>query len=441
MQKPGLFGMNGFLLLLLTCCSFALQAQQAGSLILIDAENKMPFTVRIGDQLFASSIHGHLVIAHVKDSSYKLGIRFPKIALAEQVFPLVVKQKDQGFQLQRNDGAWVLFNWQTKMTIHPVKDLDSSRILEMGIKREDGFSKLMAAVVDDTAVMYNTYTGNWLTKDSLNPSTVAAGSTPALSPSSDQKGQPVNKSPDSLIAKTGKPNNSPPLPVPIPPGGQILKQTTAPVLRDQPPTANGQPPATNLSSPALAAQKTRKASVQPGIKKLRDVKLKISRKMVFLDAGADGRADTITLFVFFENGDSSKKRPSNPPVVKRKTGITDSSVTEAVQPKNAGADVFIPGCGEQATAADLEWLRSAILKANTEQDKISAASAAFSLKCFSVSQLRVLVALFVSDKARYHLMEAAKLHISDRGHFRELADMYTDKNFQKKFLVMADKRS
>src|SRR5664279_1822423 len=99
MQKHGLFGMNGFLLLLLTCCSFALQAQQAGSLILIDAENKLPFTVRIGDQLFVSSSHGHLVIAYVKDSMYKLGIRFPKKALAEQVFPIVVKQRDQGFQL------------------------------------------------------------------------------------------------------------------------------------------------------------------------------------------------------------------------------------------------------------------------------------------------------------------------------------------------------
>ena len=63
------------------------------------------------------------------------------------------------------------------------------------------------------------------------------------------------------------------------------------------------------------------------------------------------------------------------------------------------------------------------------------------MKCFSVSQLRVLAALFVSDKARYRLMEAAKLHVSDKDHFRELADMYTDKNFQKKFLVMADKRS
>ncbi len=175
MQKPGLFGMNGFLLFLLTCCSFALQAQQVGSLVLIDAENKLPFTVRVGDQVFASSGHGHLVIAHLKDSNYRLGIRFPKKALAEQVFPVSVKQKDLGFQLQGSDSTWVLFNWQTKMTIRPVKDRDSSRVLEMGVKREDGFSKLMAAVVDDSAVMYNTYSGTWFSRDSLNLLTTAAG--------------------------------------------------------------------------------------------------------------------------------------------------------------------------------------------------------------------------------------------------------------------------
>ena len=163
--------------------------------------------------------------------------------------------------------------------------------------------------------------------------------------------------------------------------------------------------------------------------------------MVFLDAGSDGQVDTVTLFVFFENKDSVKKQPAGGAVAKKKQVATDSVAAADLQSKTSGAEVFIRGCGEQATTADLEWLRSAILKANTEQDKISAASGAFALKCFSVSQLRVLAALFVSDKARYHLMEAAKLHISDRDHFRELADMYTDKNFQKKFLVMADKRS
>src|SRR5450631_3045941 len=426
MQKPGLFGMSGFLLFLLTCCSFALQAQQAESLILIDAENKLSFTVHIGDQLFASSSHGHLVIAHLKDSSYTLGFRFPKRALAEQVFPVVVKQKDQGFQLQGSDSAWVLYNWQTKMTIHPVRDKDSSRILEMGIKREDGFSKLMAAVVDDTAVMYNTYSGNWFTKDSLNrlPTTVGP-SAPALATNAGKNGQSSNKSSDSSIGKTSQPITNQPPPVLVPPGSQNLRPQTAnrqpPTSNGQPPTANIQPPTPNPSAPISVKQNTRRPTVQPGIKKLREVNLKISRKIVFLDAGADGQLDTVTLFVFFENGDSAKKQLSGALVVKKKPASTDSAATANMQSKTNGADIFVPGCGEQATTADLEWLRSAILKANTEQDKITAASAAFALKCFSVSQLRVLASLLVSDKARYRLMEAARLHISDRDHFRELA--------------------
>ena len=65
MQKPGLFGMNGVILFLLTGFPFAVQAQQAGNLILIDAENKESFTVRVGDQFYTSSRHGHLVLSHL----------------------------------------------------------------------------------------------------------------------------------------------------------------------------------------------------------------------------------------------------------------------------------------------------------------------------------------------------------------------------------------
>ena len=98
-------------------------------------------------------------------------------------------------------------------------------------------------------------------------------------------------------------------------------------------------------------------------------------------------------------------------------------------------------CEQLASVEDLESARSAILIANSEKDKMAVASAAFNQKCFSVLQLRLLTSLFVSDKARYRLMETARGHIADKEHFRELADMYTDKNFQKKFLVMAEKRS
>jgi hypothetical protein len=98
-------------------------------------------------------------------------------------------------------------------------------------------------------------------------------------------------------------------------------------------------------------------------------------------------------------------------------------------------------CDQAATESDTEALRLAILKANSEQEKIAVAAEAFAIKCFSVSQVRFLTSLLVSDKAKFGLMDAAHMHIVDRDHFPELVDMLTDKNFQRKFLVMAEKRS
>ncbi|MDP4214238.1 MAG: hypothetical protein Q8926_16625 [Bacteroidota bacterium] len=400
--------MNGVILFLLALCPFAMQAQQVGSLILIDAENKQTFTVRVGDQLYASSGHGHLVLPHLTDSTYRLNIRFPKKNLEEQVFPVVIHSKDLGFQLKGADSSWVLYNWQTKQTIHPVKESDSSRILDMGIKREDGFSKLMAAVVNDTSVTYNTYKGNGFGKDS----------SAALR-------HPANQPQDSTLA-VNLPSHSP-----VEPGGHNKDPST---VNHQPSTVNRQPSTVNRQSSTTTAQPST-------IKKLREVNLKISRKMVFLDRGPEGQADTVTLFVYFETDTTLKKQGAAQSLAVKKQAATDSASGNRVQAGNKSQKTAEDACSQLATDEDMEFLRTAILKANTDQEKIAMATGAFTLKCFSVSQIRLLAGLFVSDKSKYRLMEAARLHVADHDHFRELADMYTDKNFQRKFLVMAEKRS
>jgi hypothetical protein len=463
MQKPGLFGMNGVLVFFLSFLSVAAHAQQAGSLILIDAENKQAFTVRIGDQLYASSGHGHLVLSHLRDSSYRLNLRFSKKNLAEQVFPVTIHQKDLGFQLRGNDSTWVLYNWQTRETIGPVNEKDSSRILDQGVRREDGFSKLMAAVVNDTSVMYNTYTGNGFHADSSavqSPTTVNRQlSTDAPPPTANSQPPTIVPAPlqvpvsdkkhlkDSLLAvkranaavrdsllAVKKANAS---------KDTLLTTQKAAALRDS--IVNAQKaPTTNIQPPTANRQPS--TNLPPGVKKLREVSLKISRKLVYLDVGRDGLADTITLFVYFDTGDTAggKTIVQEPAPSLKRADRKDSAVTLTPPVKNKTGPALKAneaGCAQLASEADLETLRSAILSANTEQDKIGAASTAFSAKCYTVSQVRILAGLFVSDKSRYRLMDAARLHISDPGHFPGLADMYTDKNFQKKFLLMTGKRS
>jgi len=412
MQKPGLFGMNGFIIFLLTCLSVVARGQQPGYMILIDAENKQAFTVRIGDQLFSSSGHGHLVLSQLKDSSYLLNLRFPKNNRADQVFPVVVRKKDLGFQLKGADSSWVLYNWQTKETIRPVTERDSSRILDMGVKRENGFSKLMASVVNDSSVMYNTYKGNSFNRDSSKTDSILTAN--RQPPTANLNGHRPSK--DSILTANRQP-----------PTANLNGHRPS---KDSLLTANHQPPTANPSS-------------TPGVKKLREVSLKISRKIVFLDTGKDGLVDTITLFVYFESADTAiKKTTAEPVLAVKKPTKTDSTNLSVVAGKNkTNLKPNESACGQLATDQDVAFLRSAILKANTDQDKISVASGAFALKCFSVSQIRLLAGLLVSDKSKYRLMDAAHLHVADYEHFRELVDMLTDKNFQRKFLAMAEKRS
>jgi Domain of unknown function (DUF4476) len=603
MQKPGLFGMNGFIVFLLSCFSVAAHAQQPGYLILIDAESKQAFTMRVGNQMYSSSGHGHLVLSQLKDSIYKLNLRFPNKNINDQVFIVVIHQKDRGFQLKGSDSSSVLYNWQTRETIHPVYEKDSSRMLEQGVKRDDGFSRLMAAVVNDTAVMYNTYAGSGFEHDS----SIAQHSTPntqsltpkaqrptpdtlisanghwqtANSPSQSSDGQSdlppvgtallsnINHQPsslnrdsllevkrqeihlrdslntarktafrdsliavrkqqaflkdslntarkaavrdslvivkkqqvslkDSLIAarKATKDNliaakkgadskDSLMIAKKMQESNDILlavnKENTlrdsllavnkANALRDSLTMLTAQRSSASVQRPAPNGQ--RQTKMPPGVKKLREVSLKISRKMVFLDIGKDGLADTITLFVYFETADTlDKKKAGGEPLVLKKslppdtTGVrksqlmnknSDTTGLSRTLAKNKNSDTTelsialvkksptktgeATACGQVATDADTQSLRSAILTANTEQEKIAVASGAFAMKCFSVSQVRLLASLLVSDKAKYRLMDAAHLHVADRDHFPELVDMLTDKNFQRKFLVMAEKRS
>ena len=460
MQKPGLFGMNGFMVFLLSCFSFAAQAQQTGYIVLIDADNKQPFTVHVGDELYVSSGHGHLALFNLKDSNYKLSLQFPKKNVPEQVFPVKINQKDLGFLLKSSDSSWTLYNWQTREIIRPVAEKDSSRILDRGVKREDGFSRLMANVVNDTSVMYNTYTEREFNHDS----SIAVSKTRLA----DQNVQMAT----ALNVKESKPKQTPAskdsmtMPAPAVAPGDIqssivvkgkktkkghqaagtVDQTAAVVVPQavvtQPPgikdSVSGIQSTPSMGKPVAVTSFPTGYHSLSTIKKVREVSLKISRKMVFLDMGRDGQKDTITLFIYFESEETVKSAVTPAPALKKPVKTDSMAVIVKDKPFLKQAEQT---CTQLATDEDLEAVRSAILKANAEQDKISVASGAFALKCFSVNQVRVLAGLFVSDKAKYRLMDAAHLHLADHDHFSELADMYTDKNFQRKFLAMATRRS
>ncbi|MBS1660327.1 MAG: hypothetical protein JST68_04680, partial [Bacteroidetes bacterium] len=127
--------------------------------VFIQAENRQPFYIKIGNQVHSSTAGGHLILAPLKDSTYDLTLGMPGQGFQEQRYLLNIRQKDYEFTLKdQGDKGWGLYDEQAKEVKTPERPLSGNEeIHPLGIKKDDAFSRLMAGVVHDTAVLYNTY--------------------------------------------------------------------------------------------------------------------------------------------------------------------------------------------------------------------------------------------------------------------------------------------
>ncbi len=148
-----------FLFLIVITFCIRLQAQQ-GYLITIDADDNQPFSVILGKNNYNSSSVGHLVLSNLKDSTYQLTIRFPKSVYPDHFFTIDINKKDKGYQLKKNaEKSWSLQDLQTMVWIRADK-IEQGEIFtgqqHSSVKSKDAFALMMAAVVNDTAVLDTT---------------------------------------------------------------------------------------------------------------------------------------------------------------------------------------------------------------------------------------------------------------------------------------------
>lgn len=144
--------MKGIYLIIAFTISCVWCKAQQDYFVFIQQVSGEPFYVRMGEESYSSSAIGHLILSPLKDSTYQMFIGFPKGRNAEHLFTVAVNKKDRGFELKQIDGRWQLFDLQSLQLMKPVAAADNSGLT----KREDSYSRLMAGVVDDTAVLYST---------------------------------------------------------------------------------------------------------------------------------------------------------------------------------------------------------------------------------------------------------------------------------------------
>ncbi|HEY0678742.1 MAG TPA: DUF4476 domain-containing protein [Chitinophagaceae bacterium] len=191
--------MKAILLIFTLGCALNGFAQQE-YFAFIQSEKQQVFYVRSGEKNYSSSSIGYAIVPHLRDSTYKFAIGFPRNQFPEQEFTVRISRKDRGFELKNlGEKGWVLFDIQSMELISPARnnsDQSGGSSYSL-IKRSDDFARLMAGVVNDTAVLYN------VVMNEPKPAPVIVASTtsnkePAAVPK--ERNEEVKTKPDETVA-------------------------------------------------------------------------------------------------------------------------------------------------------------------------------------------------------------------------------------------------
>jgi hypothetical protein len=365
-------GLAAFLILIL-CKGYS---QQSSYFVLIQADNNQSFYARIDSRIVNSSAEGYLLIAQLKDSNYALSIGFTKSAYPELRFSILINRKDLDFQLKNmGERGWVLYNQETKDLIMPLKeDTDKRSSPTKGIKEDNAFSRLMAGVVNDSSILYNTFIG----ADSVN-GILGADSIKKEILKKDSVLKPKEIKVDT-VTRTG------------------IGKTNSKIKKKPP----KQMPIASSS-----------------VQKLSENSSSTALQLVYLDNTKQALADTVKMTIPFE--ETKTAFPD----------VRDSARTDTIVQKKPEKAVILVNsdCKNFATDIDVDRLRQRILNEKDEDQKIAACKKYFKTKCFSVKQVKILSDLFQSDEWKYKFFSTAYPFVSDSDNFLQLESQLSNDNY------------
>ncbi|MDP4215363.1 MAG: DUF4476 domain-containing protein [Bacteroidota bacterium] len=377
---------------------------QQDHFMLIQAADDQPFFVQLGGKNLSSSAGGHLIIPELKDSVYLITVGFPKHQSPDLDFSINVYKKDLGFQLKNlGEKGWSLFNTQTMELILPVKKqvADTAQALK-GVRKDDPFSRMMAGVVDDTAVMYNTNTMVSYLRDTARSGKELTARSAALADTSKKVPDSVQKVPGNLtkIQDSGRLDSSS--------GGAIAK----------------------AGIPAVAEE-------TPFVELLAEHRTASAINLSFADH-TKGRIDTVQVSIPL---DTVERLPPPPLILPKQTPASTHPDSTANAPAGdrkiaRGKPVVINSdCRNFATEVDVTKLKAKLRAIPKDEDRILNARKTFRLKCFTSNQVKDLCELFTNDASKFSFLEAAYPFVSD-DRFRDLSVLLTDPFYSGKFKAM-----
>lgn len=351
-----------------------------GYFVLLQSGNRQPFYVRLGTQLYSSTQNGHLILSQLKDSTYTLAIGFASRPGVEQSYVVTPSQKDLEFEIrERGEAGWELYDMQAKEWLTAVsRSGGREEVRAIGVRRDDAFSRMMAGVVHDTAVLYNDYADSELAvvlaarRDTatapitridtpvIKPETVAAAAGRPDSPASPKLYSSASpRSDSSAYSRSDSPafpkSDSPASPKshsPVVSSGIYTTPDSSVAANTRPDTAPITRPDTQSNSlrsdpPPSIDSSAREPLYRPtpSVVKLSERKLTRNMRLVYADKGKDAKSDTVVVIIPLDTPQTTaaKARNANPDssraaAVKMRNTVPDTSRIAAIKSRNAGPD-------------------------------------------------------------------------------------------------------
>ena len=412
--------------------------------VYIQSENKQPFYVLLNGKTYSSSEYGHVILSKLADSTHHISIGFPKKAFPEQIFTIPINRKDAGYQLKNlGEKGWALFNFQTLNLVMSAStaSLEKKSPNFSGVKKTDGFSVLLATVVNDSSILYNATVAQQKQIEE-KPIAVAEQKRDSLAtvpPVSDtsQKKAIVSTTTASTSAPVQKPAANEAATKSVSPTAaapSVIVPATAPVKEE---------PA--KKQPEVVAKADSNLNKKDEVIKLKETNTGNSLNITFLSRN-DLQTDTIEISIPIEKteekpGVAAAGLPAKDSLEKKTTAQNNVPATTAAVAANSDTGPAkktakpapINNCKNYATDGDVDKLRVKILAVKTNAEKIDAAKKVYKTKCFSVRQIKALSELFKTDEGRFSLFEASYSAVSDAYNFKELGNLLTEETYRNRF--------
>ncbi len=457
--------MKKLLPLFFSFCLYLPVSAQKVFFIYLEAENNIPFYIRLGDKVYSSSDLGYLLLPNLENGNYTFFIGSASGGTKEARFMLNIADTDRGFVVGRSGEGITLFDLQDQHLLKPVQEAVNSNVTYE--RRSDAFTSLLSKASGDSSLLFMPIFAKTESpkpeekKDAIvtKPEEVKpkVEETKAITQEANSNTEEVKPKTDLMTNDkiANKPTSDSVTANPLQTTVASENKNEKDIKEKEQKTEQLQSQNSMDSTKMVSSIEEYKKSV---VKKHSESSTKEGFGLVFLDK--DGEVtDTIRLLIpgtkpALKDGDANEDDKvfldvkkdsvqSLPPVKdagSQTTAMSSGTIKDSkVDTSNSKAIITKPAnakCTSQATESDFFKLRKNMAAKENDEAMVNEAKKSFRSKCYSTAQIKYLSSLFLTAAGKYQFFDAAYVHVSDQEQFPSLQTEIKDDYYLKRFKAL-----